>query len=557
MRIIMLKRIPLLLIFLIVLLAAVSCAGGKTQQETGANVPSGNEEADNVPHFDDMIGAWSGKYSGSYSDENITFALRKDGTGYIITDGYIRTFSFSYDGGVLALEYDSDGTMLPISAVCRSDGSGKVLVDFGNKTLLLSDRQNTFMTDGLSQVGALVGVWSGIETNGQRVTYTFNADGTGEYFVQGKKSSENVTWSANGNILVVGRGVSAVMFEYEEDDGYLAMSSVAASGAQLSKRIDLMDGLDTDKALYGTWKLSKIRDFYDGDIESYKESVFSNDYRMVFSRDGYAYETHDNAEIYRYTYGTAKGGEAIFPDETVFAMAELFIERVSNEVQFHSYTTYEIVDGELIVYGSGSARVYTYLSESETAVVDYGIPSKLVGTWIGQLVMDGASGTIMLTLNDDGTGRIVLDSDTDMEYTVSADSIAIIYNNENHGYIFAIDLNNGEFRISYRSGAVVYLMNKVTENGGVWKKFTVDGRLYGSWGNNGTKYVFNDDGTGYISAGSYKYPFNYMAADGTLILNVVRPSLLSTVKYAYSFDNGSLIIQGDTFTRAASGDVEV
>lgn len=547
-----------LIIFLLVLLVlVVSCAEENGPQETGQTPPP-REEAANIPLFAEMLGAWSGKYSGTYTDSKITFALREDRTGYIITDGYIRTFTFSYENGEMSLEYDSEGTMLPIGAECRFDKSGNVLLDFGTKTLLLSDRQTEYMTDGLTQVASLIGTWSGIDADGQRITYIFNADGSGEYYVIGKKKSEEITWSASDNVLVIGRGVSAVMFGYEESGEVLSLSSYAASGAILYKRVSIIGGMNTDPRLFGTWKLSKIRTFTDGDPENYREALFVNDYRMVFSSDGKVLETRDGAEIYRYDYGVIPGGEAELPGGTISVLPEIFVERTVSGVIYRSYSVYDVVDGELIIYDEEGANVYTYFDDSETAVSDFGIPSRLVGTWLGTLEMEGASGTILITLNDDGTGRIVLDSDADMEYTVSADKIAIVYSNENRGYIFSLDINDENVKISYRNGSVVYSLKKVTENNGVWEKFTVDDRLYGSWGNGSVKYVFDSDGTGYLVIGDYKYNINYMAADGTLIFNLMRSSsLITTVKYSYSFENGVLVIAGEEYTRTGAGDVAV
>ncbi len=547
-----------LIIFLLVLLVlVVSCAEENGPQETGQTPPP-REEAANIPLFAEMLGAWSGKYSGTYTDSKITFALREDRTGYIITDGYIRTFTFSYENGEMSLEYDSEGTMLPIGAECRFDKSGNVLLDFGTKTLLLSDRQTEYMTDGLTQVASLIGTWSGIDADGQRITYIFNADGSGEYYVIGKKKSEEITWSASDNVLVIGRGVSAVMFGYEESGEALSLSSYAASGAILYKRVSIIGGMNTDPRLFGTWKLSKIRTFTDGDPENYREALFVNDYRMVFSSDGKVLETRDGAEIYRYDYGVIPGGEAELPGGTISVLPEIFVERTVSGVIYRSYSVYDVVDGELIIYDEEGANIYTYFDDSETAVSDFGIPSRLVGTWLGTLEMEGASGTILITLNDDGTGRIVLDSDADMEYTVSADKIAIVYSNENRGYIFSLDINDENVKISYRNGSVVYSLKKVTENNGVWEKFTVDDRLYGSWGNGSVKYVFDSDGTGYLVIGDYKYNINYMAADGTLIFNLMRSSsLITTVKYSYSFENGVLVIAGEEYTRTGAGDVAV
>lgn len=553
----MLKK-ALFCLLLILLLFITACTVENDPQETGQTPPPPQEEAANIPHFDEMLGAWSGKYSGANTDSKITFALREDCTGYIITDGYIRTFVFSYENGEISLEYDAEGTMLPINAECRFDKSRNVLLDFGTKTLLLSDRQPEYMTDGLRQVAVLVGTWSGIDTGSQRITYIFNADGSGEYYVLGKKNAEEITWSASDNILVVGRGVSAVMFEYEESDGMLSLLSSAASGAMLYKRVSIIGGMNTDKRLFGTWKLSKVRTFVDGDTESYSEAIFVNDYRMIFSSDGKAFETRDGAEIYRYDYGIIPGGEAELPSGTISVLPELFVERTVSGVIYRSYSVYDIVDGELIIYNEDGASVYTYFDDSETAIVDFGIPSRLVGTWLGSLEMEGVSGTILITLNDDGTGRIVLDSDADMDFTVSADTIAIIYSNENRGYIFSLDINDEDVKISYRNGSVVYSLKKVTENNGIWKKFTVDDRLYGSWGSGNVKYVFDSDGTGYLTIGDYKYNLNYMAADSTIIFNVMRSSsLLTTVKYSYSIENDVLTLEGVEYSRTGAGDVAV
>ncbi len=547
----MLKKLPLILFVLLIALTAFSCAGTGVPDETGAQ--RGDAEA-SVPDRPDIIGTWTGRYSGDYSGSKITFAMRDDGTGYVITNGYIRTFTFDYNDGNAIVEYDSEGTMLPVTAVCRRDGNGNILMDFGDRSLLLSDRQNAFITDGLSCPQSLVGVWAGVETTGSSVTYTFNGDGTGEYFVFGSRSAERITWSANGNIIVIGHGVYSTMYEYSNSEDTISMLSAAAPAVQLVRRYSMLEGIGTDPELFGMWRLTKLRQFINGDPNDYAESAFVNDYRIVFSSDGICYQTEDNTVVYRYDYGVVRGGE--YGSERV--LPELYLERMSEGFIYHSYAQYEISNGELIIYGVDGARIYTYFSDCETAVPDFGIPTRLIGTWLGQLVSDTVSGTVMLTVNDDGSGRLVLDSDDEIDYICSDTVIAVIYKNENRGYIFGLDILDDGVRLSYRKGTFVYLLARVNENGGVWEKWMVDDRLYGSWGLGTVKYVFNDDGTGYISAGTYKYNFNYMAADGTIVFNVFRTSAnIASYKSSYSFDGVKLIIDGSEYTREEGGDTSV
>ena len=235
----------------------------------------------------------------------------------------------------------------------------------------------------------------------------------------------------------------------------------------------------------------------------------------------------------------------------------LYLEQNNNGVISLSYAVYGFDGDLLLIYGANSIRVYKYYSETETAVEDFGIPSRLVGTWIGSLDMEGVTGTILVTLDDDGSGRLVIESDLDVDYFVSGTSIAFIYKNENRGYVFAFDLENVTLKLSYRD-SMAYTLNRVTENGGVWKKFMVDDKLYGSWSDGSVKYVFDSDGTGYVVSGEYRYRFNYMAADNTLILNIIRSSsVITTAKFSYTFSDGGLILSNTVFTRVGAGDVTV
>ena len=548
MRLDMLKKIVLFVLLVAAAVFIAACADANTPEESGAVAPGGNTEPNtNVPDTDGIIGAWSGRYSGTYTDDTITFALRDDGTGYIITNGYVRTFTFTYGGGTLVLEYDSEGTMLPVTASCRYDGKDMVLVDFGEKTLLLSDRQTTFITDALKHPEALIGTWSGYESGGGRVTYVFNPDGTGEYFAHGTKSAEEISWSANVNILVISRGVTAVMYEYSEANGMISMSSPAAVNTQLFKYETFIKDMETDSRLYGTWKISAQRIYSTEDPEKYTDISFVSDYRLIFSSDGTAYELRDGSDIVRYSYGVIRGGVAEISGEKVDKDAELYLEQNNNGVISLSYAVYGFDGDLLLIYGANSIRVYKYYSETETAVEDFGIPSRLVGTWIGSLDMEGVTGTILVTLDDDGSGRLVIESDLDVDYFISGTSIAFIYKNENRGYVFAFDLENVTLKLSYRD-SMAYTLNRVTENGGVWKKFMVDDKLYGSWSDGSVKYVFDSDGTGYVVSGEYRYRFNYMAADNTLILNIIRSSsVITTAKFSYN----------TVFTRVGAGDVTV